>query len=119
MELNNWTKAHFCAYIFLCIADADENMDKNEIIQMQEFLEHLHFEHENAYELLTFVRNLHRRHSTGLRVNFIRTKARLFLTSQEATNVMDEVEHLILADNNIEKSEIKMYGQIRKALQID
>lgn len=119
MDLTNWTKAHFCAYIFFCIADADDDMNKNEVSRIENFLEHLHFDHENAFEILSDVRLIHKRHSTDLRVNFITTKSTLFLDPQEISNVIEEIEHLILADNDIKKSEIRMYGKIRRALGVD
>ena len=120
MELSQWTKAHFSAYIFLSIADADEDMDKKEVEKMQDFLEDLHFEYDNAYELLKSVRETHRKHPKDLRVNFITTKHNQFLDSdEELLKIVDRIEELILADNSIDRAEIKMYSKIRKALKID
>lgn len=120
MEISQWTKAHFTAYIFLSIADADEDMDEKEIVIMQDFLEHLHFEYDNTYELLKSVREIQKKHPKDLRVNFITTKHEQFLDSEdELLRIMDEIEDLILADNSIDKEEIKMYSRIRKALKID
>ena len=120
MDISQWTKAHFGAYIFLCIADADEDMDKKEVEKMQDFLEHLHFEYDNAFELLKSVRKIHQKHSQDLRINFISTKHHIFFESDdELHNIVDHIEELILADDSIDRDEIKMYSRIRKALNFD
>lgn len=117
MELKKWTKSHFFAYILLSIAHADNNIDKEELDSIKNYIENLNF--DNHANVLGHVLPVFLQHSSDLRANFVKTKWKLFFESEEEVgNILDEIEEMILVDNKIDLGEIKTYGSIRKALNI-
>lgn len=120
MNDSNWTKGHFYTYVFLCIANADDNLSISEVTSIQDFLVRMHLEKANARLLFEDVHSQLRLQSEEERINYISNEnARFFEGKEEISFMMDEIEDLILADNSIEKDEIKLYMKIRKALNVE
>lgn len=116
----NWTKGHFYTYVFLCIANADNNLSISEITLIQDFLVRMHLEKANAALLFEEVNAHLQLQSEEERINYVHNQnARFFSNQEEITFMMNEIEDLILADNSIEKDEIKLYIKIRKALNVE
>jgi len=122
MDISNWSKSHFCAYILLYVAHADDRAEEEEMIYIENFLTKLGIEESNpkdVHAIMLEVMPVFLRHSQSLRTNFVKTKWKLFYSEEEdMSSLLDEIEEMIIVDFNIHKSEIKAYGEIRKALGI-
>ena len=116
MELNKWNKSHFCAYLLLSVAHADNDISSEEIISIKSYLNKIY---EGSERSLDNTLPVFLEHSEDLRTNFIKTKWHLFFkTKEEIGCILDEIEEMILVDGKIDLSEIKTYGAIRKTLGI-
>ena len=120
MDISHWAKPHFCTYIFLCIASADDKVDLSELKNIQNFLERMHIESKESIVVINEVKSLFNSQKEAERIEFIKTAfIDFFITKQQTAAIVDEIEDLILIDNSIEKKEIQMYSKIRKALDIN
>lgn len=116
MEIKKWKKSHFCAYTLLCMAHSDNEMSAGELSSIKAYLNRLY---PNCSDSLDEVFPVFLSHPEGLRTNFIKTKWKLFYkTEEEIRIILDEIEEMILVDGEINISEIKAYGSIRKAFGI-
>lgn len=119
MEISSWTKSHFCTYLFLCIANADNNLQLKEITTIQDFLERMHIDKKNSITIIEEVKKFINNQNPEERLDFIKViYSKLSLSKQQINAIMEELEEMILADNSIEKTEIMMYSKIRKAIEI-
>lgn len=119
MNLANWKNYDFCAYILLCVADADHHMDMREFHSIEKSIDRLDLGGHHPHQLCDDVFNTFESHSAELRINFVETKWPLFFSKVEDMQVIiEEIEEIILADFTINKKEIRVYNQIRKALGI-
>ncbi len=119
MKNTNWSKSHFCTYIFLCIAYSDDKITVSEIVNIKDFLSKINISDEEAKEIIKEVCFLLNSQNIEERLVFIaHTYKDFFNTTDDLSPLMNDIEDLILADNNIEKSEILMYNKIRKAMNV-
>jgi uncharacterized tellurite resistance protein B-like protein len=121
MKNQNWSKSHFCTYLFLCIAKSDDKVTASEIHAIKDLLKSLKLdEADRAQDIIVNVCEMLSSQNSDNRIDFIKnTYSSFFDRNDELNEIMDSIEELILADNNIEKSEIQMYIKIRKALGIN
>lgn len=113
-NLSHWSKNHFIVFILLCIADSDNHMDEEEIIEITKLIKIDGDIQQVVAEVHAVILILPEEY----RMELLATKKTQFnLSIEEVENTLHTIEDIILADTSIERAEIAMYSKIKKILE--
>lgn len=113
-NISHWTKDHFIIFIFICIADSDNSLDKSELLEIAKHIESVDDIPTVLKDVHSVVKVLPEEYRIGLIQNH---KNQFNLTTEEIESTLGSIEEIILADTSIEREEIAMYSKIKRALK--
>ncbi len=112
-----WTYEHFIAYICLSIADSDYSVDPEELTEIKAKINRTLNDETKASNVLKEVISEIDSHSDEEKTNFIEQNTAKFLPSAELkAQAKQDMEDVIIADDNVDSTEMVMYRFIKKAL---
>jgi len=118
--IKDWDKAHFMAYICLCVAASDNSIDDSELEETKNKVHEFLGEDIDYDRLMNEVMLELKNHSLQDKKDVINMKRnKFFTTKEERFRVIDTVEDVIVADLNIEQSELEIYKILKNAFDID
>ena len=102
--INDWDKAHFVAYICLCVAASDNSIDDSELEETKNKVHEFLGEDIDYDALMDEVLVELKNHTLQDKRDIINMKRNKFFSSlEERARVIDTVEDVIVADLNIEQ----------------
>jgi len=120
MTENTWSKAYFYSYILLTIAKSDGVLEPSELEKIDDFLSRFNLDEDQFIPTIKLAWDSMLNATEEERFGFIKDNyKKFFSTTSEILELMDAIEELILADFNIEKTEIKAYAKIRKLMETE
>ena len=116
--IGDWNKEHFITYICLCVAASDMEIDDSELDEIKNKVQEFLGEDMMYDSLLEEVLNELKNHTVKDKEDVINmNKNRFFKSAKDREKIIDMVEDVIVADLNIEQSELKLYKMIKNALK--
>ncbi len=116
--IKDWDKAHFIAYICLCVAASDNSIDDSELEETKDKVHDFLGEDMNYDLLMDEVLIELKNHTLQDKKDVINIKRHKFFKSiEERAKVIDTVEDVIVADLNIEQSELEIYKIVKEAFK--
>jgi uncharacterized tellurite resistance protein B-like protein len=120
MTLNTWSKAYFYSYILLSVAKSDGVLEPSEMEKIDDFLSKFELDEDQFIPTIKLAWDSISSITEEERLDFIKENYQKYFTSKaEIQELMVALEELILADFNIEKTEIKLYAKIRKLMEVE
>ncbi len=116
MNISHWSFDHFCAYILLCLASSDHDLDESELQTINDFLKEQGIKNPTTLidELLIVIKY----QKVKDRIAFIETKFATYVTDKKsAQHLVNEIEELIISDFTIAPDEMDLYRIIKKMIR--
>lgn len=115
--MDNWTYEHFITYICLSIADSDYSIDPEELTQIKKTLSRTISDEAKSSAIIKEVQSEIANHSDQQKTDYIEAQTPTFLPTPEAkAQAKQDMEEVIMADNNVDSTEMVMFRFIKKAL---
>ena len=116
MNTSHWSFDHFCTYTLLCLASSDHDLDEKELKTIRTFLNEQ--EIENPEELIEELLVVIKYQTVQEREKFIIDSFTQFVkTADDAQDLVDIIEELIISDFTIDPDEMNLYRMIKKIIR--
>lgn len=113
----NWTYEHFIAYICLSIAGSDYSIDTEELSEINAKVNRTVNDNTKTEEIVKAVASEIVKHSDKEKTDFIESNTPKYLPTPELkAQARQDMEDVIVADDNVDSTEMVMFRFIKKAL---
>ncbi len=114
-NFQNWTYEHFLAYIFLCLAEADNDLDQEELVEIKRLIVRVTGGDEEEYHKIIHdaLKVVSSHDEQERRELFLVLKESFLMNEEQKEKLIEGMEDIIIADLNIEPKELDLYRFIK------
>lgn len=114
----DWSYEHFIAYIFLSIASSDYSLDTEEVAIINEKINRTVQDIEKTKSIVAEVLSIVEKQSDEEKTAYINENTSKYLPTVELRDqVRADMEDVIVADDNVDSTEMVMFRFVKQALR--